>query len=127
MRSRLIEAITLALLATLAACSSTRLPGERYYLTGPGVGTAYLPRTVAAVHAAAVAALQQDLGYTIKSQTLEGDHGEVEAVTATGVYVTVETWPAAEGETRMVIGMGLDTPDVVVREVMSKIEARLLG
>ncbi len=125
MSSRLTASIPLVLLAAVAACSSTRLPGERYYINGPGVGTAYLPRTVAAVHAAAVAALQQDLGYKIENETLEGDHGMVEAVTATGRYVTVETWPSGEGETRMSIGMGLDTPDAVVREVMSKIEARL--
>lgn len=125
MCSRLNASIAILLLAALAACSSTRLPGERFYLNGPGTGVAYLPRTVAAVHAAAVEALRQDLGYTIESESLEGDHGSVEAVTATGRYVTVETWPSAEGETRMTIGMGLGTPDVVVREVMSKIEARL--
>ena len=109
----------LVVLALGAGCHSTLLPGERYYLDSPGIGVAYLPRSRAQVHQAALAALRQDLGFTIVSEE------PIEARTDTDRSVRIELFPAAGGDTKMQIEMAPDTPEMVIRQIMSKIEARL--
>lgn len=120
MRSRGSLALLCAIvLGQAGGCKSTMLPGEKYYIDSPGVGVAYLPRTEEQVHQAALLALRDDLGSTILSED------PLEARTDTGVNVRIELSPSADGETKMQISMDLDTPEMVIRGVMSKIEARL--
>ena len=117
--------VVLALLVTVCACQSTKLEGEKFYIRGGGRGTAYLQRDVNAVYHAAVATLRDDLAYEMESQKLEGDRGTVKARTASARRVRIEIYAQGEGQTKMDIYMGPDTSDLVVRQVMSKIEARL--
>ncbi len=117
-------ALTVLLVAAVFAsegCNSTMLKGERWYIDTPGMGVAYLPRTPAQVQAATVQALGQDLGFRLLSEA----PNLVTAVTDFDQNVRVEIAPFGDGETRMVITMGVETPEMVIRQVMSHIETRL--
>lgn len=116
-----LAAATMAMVASLVSCKSTQLAGEKFYIDSPGTGVAYLPRSMPAVHNAALAALRDDLGYTIDSDA----PARITATTATARNVEIELSETGAGDTKMQINMSLDTPEMVVRDVMSKIEARL--
>lgn len=116
---RVVAITLLVALATGGGCKSSMLPGEKYYIDSPGVGIAYLPRTPEQVSRAALAALQQDLGFTIVSEQ------PLVARTATDRNVRIEVYADGDSGTKMQIDMAPDTPEEAIREIMSKIEARL--
>lgn len=118
--SRATVFVALALVTAAAvSCHSTMLPGERYYINRPGIGVAYLPRNPAEVRVAALEALREDLGYTIESED------PLVARTDRDRTIRITLSDAARSETKMQISMLADTPAIVIREMMSKIEARL--
>ncbi len=116
--------LTLVALLFMVGCGSTTLKGEKFYVQGR-FATAYLPRDVAAVNDAALAALRDDLGYTIDSNDLGPDGGVVTARTARAQTVKIQTWGRGDDDTKMQINMGPGTTELEVRGVLSKIEARL--
>ena len=83
---------------TSRPCQSTRLPGEKFYLRGGGVGTAYLPRDSRAVYDASVVVIGQELGYTVLREEFAGGQGIVEARTASDRRVKVESFSQGENQ-----------------------------
>ncbi len=125
MRQGFIPLVVIVVVSTLVGCSSsTALEGEKFYIQS-GIGRAFLPRDIAAVNEAARAALHDDLGFEIVSYECGADSGLVVARGSRARTVKIKTWSQGENETKMQISMGIGRSDLVIRDMMSKIEARL--
>ncbi len=126
MRTLRTAILTLACLGSLAlsACSDRTPTGTDYTMTVDRRLEAYLPAPLAPTHAAAIEAVRQDMKYRLVYQTLDAREGVLEARTATGEEVKVQTFKSTEGTTRVLVGVGPLGDEPAMRALLTAIDTR---
>lgn len=123
----IIVPLALALVAGIAGCQGTTAQGTLYSVQIDRELEAFLAGDLETVHLAAVAVLDQDLGYTIQESAVDAMEGVVAARTARDHLVRVETFKQGEGITRVEVFAGPSGNEVAARRVLDHLEQRLAG
>lgn len=111
-------------LAALPACSDRTATGADYTLTIDRRLETYLTASLDRAHQAALAAVRDDMRYRLVYQTLDAREGVLEARTATGENVKVETFKTTDGTTRVLVGVGPLGDEPAMRDLLAAIDRR---
>ncbi len=116
-------AFSLAVLVAASGCGKgTTQQGTLYNVApGPELKT-YLPDTLDAVHKAAIAALEQDMGYTLNEQAIDAREGLIKGRTAMDRKVRVKMTKVGDDVTQISVTVSRD--EVAARQLLDAIEAR---
>lgn len=114
--------------ASLTGCSGTTDRGVRYTLTPSRELEAFIAGDVATVHEAARRVLGEQYRYRVTKHIADAREGTVEALTARGDEVRVETTYSSPRVTRVNVFVGPLGDEPIMRELLGAIEdrARLL-
>lgn len=108
-------------MSLLAACSGSTRTGTPYTLKADREIEAYLPGDLATVHAAAEKTLKERMKYRITRSGKDSREGILEATTAKGDTVRVETYRSTEKVTRTEVFVGPLGDEEAMREVLDEI------
>lgn len=128
--TRTSPCVPLALLMTLCAllvagCEGSTKRGTVYNIKPDRRIEAFLPGDTKTVHGAAVAVVRDDFAYAVRRDAIDATGGVVEASTARGEAVRVDTYVAGGSVTRIEIKVGVLGDVEAAREILTAIEARL--
>lgn len=124
--TRSIVAGSLGLLAAfMISCSGATRSGTAYTLKPDREIEAYLPGDLAKVHDTAVKVLRDNLNYTISKDVKDAREGLVEALTAKGDTVRVETYISTQKVTRTEVFVGPLGNEDAMRDVLEAISKEL--
>ncbi|MGD9691457.1 MAG: DUF3568 family protein [Phycisphaerales bacterium] len=113
-----------ALLAPVA-CKSTTRTGKSYTLTVDRRLEALLSADLRRAHETALSVVREDYGYVVSRHVADAREGIIEAVTARGNAVKVETFRDGDYITRVRIFVGPLGDEAAMREMLNQIETRL--
>lgn len=123
-KARLFLACSALTLAALPACSDKTSTGADYTLTIDRRLEAYLTAPLPRAHDAALAAVREDMKYRLVYQTVDAREGVLEARTATGEEVKVQSFKNTDGTTRVLVGVGPLGDEPAMRELLAAIDRR---
>ncbi len=109
---------------TASGCSDRTPTGTDYTMTVDRRLEAYIRAPLAQTHAAAIEAVRQDMKYRLVYQTLDAREGVLEARTAAGEDVKVQTFKSTEGTTRALVGVGPLGDEPAMRALLTAIDKR---
>lgn len=122
--ARFFLACSALTLAALPACSDKTTTGADYTLTIDRRLEAYLTAPLPRAHDAALAAVREDMKYRLVYQTVDAREGVLEARTATGEEVKVQSFKNTDGTTRVLVGVGPLGDEPAMRELLAAIDRR---
>jgi len=114
-----------ASVAVLAACSGATRSGTSYTLKADRELEAYLPGNIDRVHTTAEKVLKEKLQYRIVRSVKDAREGIIEALTAKGDTVRVETYRSTDTVTRTEVFVGPFGNQDAMREVLDAISKAL--
>ncbi len=125
LRFRTASVAILMGLVALAGCGTgTTQQGTLYTIKPNKALEAYFPVDLPTVHAAALAAVQEDLGYTTEYSALDAREGLIKGRTAKEYPVRVETFKQGPRTTRIEVYVGGRMSDTAAETLLEKIEIR---
>ena len=123
-----VIALSVASLACLWGCGEgTTRQGTLYSIQANRSLETYLPGNLETVRAAALAAVQTDFGFMLDESTADATQGIITAHTAMDHPVRVKMYKYGEQVTRIEVYDGPRGSEIMARELLSAIEARLTG
>ncbi len=108
-----------------AACTSTTRTGKSYTLTVDRRLEALVAADLRRSHETALSVVREDYGYVVGRHVADAREGIIEAVTARGNAVKVETFRDGDYITRVRIFVGPLGDEAAMREMLNQIESRL--
>ncbi|MDX2115408.1 MAG: DUF3568 family protein [Planctomycetota bacterium] len=118
-------ALSLCSAALLSACSGATRSGTSYTLKPDREIEAFLPGDLDKVHKAAEDTVRDDLSYRITRTGKDAREGFVEALTAKGDIVRVETYRSGDKVTRTEIFVGPLGDEEAMRDVLDALTRTL--
>ncbi len=112
-------------LAGVWGCEGQTRQGTLYNVQANRSLETYLPGDLKTVYEAALQAVQDDFGYTLKDSAVDATEGIIKARTAMDNQVWVKLFKHSERVTRIELFVGPRGAESVSRELLSAIEARL--
>jgi hypothetical protein len=120
-----VIALSAVLLAGLWGCEGTTRQGTLYSVQANRSLETYLPGDIETVRAAALAAVQTDLGFVLDESAVDATQGIITAHTAMDHLVRVKLHKYGEQVTRIEVYVGPRGSEVLSRELLGATEARL--
>ncbi len=106
-------------------CSNTTRTGKPYTLTVDRRLEALVSADLRTAHDTALSVVREDYGYVVSRHVSDAREGVIEAVTARGHQVKVETFRDGQYITRLRLFVGPLGDEPAMREMLNQIEARL--
>ena len=114
-----------AFAAFLPACSGTTRTGVAYTLKADREVEAFLPGDLKAVHAAGEAVIAKQFRYRVTRAAADAREGIIEALTAKGDIVRVETYYVSERVTRTEVFVGPLGDEPIMKDILNAMEKSL--
>lgn len=124
-RTLLLMIPALLALALPGGCSSVTRTGKPYTLTVDRRLEALVSADLRSAHDISLSVVREDYGYVVSRHVSDAREGVIEAVTARGRPVKVETFRDSPYITRVRIFIGPLGDEPAMREMLNQIEARI--